>query len=61
MTLPDSSSLSSADKDTLIATLLSRLAALEAEVVALRAEKREIASRERQAAGETGPTAQDAR
>jgi len=40
--MPDSSSLSSADKDTLIATLLSRLAALEAEVVALRAENAKL-------------------
>ena len=42
MTLPDSSSLSSAGKDALIATLLSRLAVLEAEVVALRAENAKL-------------------
>jgi transposase len=35
---PDSSSLSSAEKDALIATLLSRLSALEAEIAALRTE-----------------------
>src|SRR5258708_1881963 len=35
---PEFSSLSSTEKDALIATLLSRLAALEAEVAALRAE-----------------------
>src|SRR5712691_12029574 len=39
---PDSSSLSGAEKDALIATLLSRLVALEAEVAALRAENAEL-------------------
>ena len=42
MTLPDSSSLSSADKDTLIATVLSRLTALEAENAALRADNAQL-------------------
>ena len=40
MTLPDSSSLSSAD--TLIATVLSRLTALEAENAALRADNAQL-------------------
>src|SRR5712691_4005036 len=39
---PDSSSLSGAEKDALIATLLSRLVALEAEIAALRAENTEL-------------------
>ena len=42
MTLPDSSSLPSASKDTLIATVLSRLTALEAENAALRAENAQL-------------------
>src|SRR5712692_6205021 len=39
---PDSSSLSGAEKDALIATLLSRLVALEAEIAALRGENTEL-------------------
>ncbi len=42
MTLPDSRSLSSAEKDTLIATVLSRLAALEADNAALRADNTKL-------------------
>src|SRR6202163_3814098 len=42
MTLPDSRSLSSAEKDTLIATVLSRLAALEADNAALRADSTKL-------------------
>jgi len=41
---PEFSSLSSAEKDALIATLLSRLDAVEAEVAALRAENAELRS-----------------
>jgi transposase len=42
MTLPDSHSLSSAEKDALIATVWSRLAALEADNAALRADNTKL-------------------
>ena len=42
MTLPDSRSLSSAEKDMLIATVVSRLAALEADNAALRADNTKL-------------------
>jgi cell division protein FtsB len=42
MTLPDSRSLSSAEKDMLITTVVSRLATLEADNAALRADNTKL-------------------